>query len=112
MNTKEQKFHDEIEVERLWVTTEQGEYVVFSMLPVSMLLIFGLWDTTSHALMLLWFSLLTAINFFRWGVLRFYHSHKNALILNIRKFKHLMLLGSALTGLCWVMGIAWFLVPS
>jgi len=112
MKTIEQNFNDEIEVERLWVTTEYGEFVVFSMLPVSILLIFGLWDTASHALMLFWFSLLTAINFFRWGVLRFYRSNKNALVLNIKKFKHLMLFGSALTGLCWVMGILWFLVPS
>ena len=112
MNTLDQKFHDEIEVERLWITTKQGEYMVFSMLPVCMLLVFGLWDTASHSLLLLWFSLLTAINIFRWRVLRYYHFRKEALIADIQKFKRLLLFGSALTGLCWVMGIVWFLVPS
>ncbi len=112
MNSVEQKFQDEIEVERLWVTTEQGEYVVFTILPISLLLVFGLWDTATHTLLLFWFSLHTAINLFRWRVLRFYQTHKDALIADIRKFKYLMLLGSVLTGFCWSLGIVWFLQPS
>jgi PAS domain-containing protein len=112
MNIKEQKFHDEIEVERLWVTTEQGEYVVFTMLPISLLMIFGLWDTSKHTLLLGWFALLIVVNLFRWRVLHFYRADKDALIANISNFKRLMLLGSALTGLCWVMGMVWFLQPS
>lgn len=112
MNTIEQKFHDEIEVERLWITTKQGEYVVFTMLPISLLLIFGLWNTSTPELLLGWFTLLTLVNLFRWSVLHYYHIHKDALITNIWRFKCLMLFGSALTGLCWVMCMVWFLTAS
>lgn len=112
MNTIEQKFHDEIEVERLWITTKQGEYVVFTMLPISLLLIFGLWNTSTPELLLGWFTLLTLVNLFRWSVLHYYHIHKDALIANIWRFKCLMLFGSALTGLCWVMCMIWFLTAS
>lgn len=112
MKAIEQKFHDEIEVERLWVMTEQGEYVVFTILPISMLLVFGLWDTVAHTLLILWFLLQTATNFFRWRVLRYYQTHKDALIADTWKFKRLMLLGSILTGLCWGVGIVCFLNPS
>jgi signal transduction histidine kinase/CheY-like chemotaxis protein len=112
MNTIEQKFHDEIEVERLWVATEQGKYVFFNMLPISALMVFGLWDTATHALLIAWFFVLTAINLFRWMVLHFYHTHKEALIANIRKFKRIMLFGAALTGLCWGMCGVLFMVPS
>ena len=93
MNTIEQKFLDEIDIERLWVTTKQGGYMFFSMVPISALMIFGLWDTAAHKLLLEWFSLLTAINFFRWRVLRFYYRHKDVLIADTRKFKRLMLQG-------------------
>ncbi|MEQ1528885.1 MAG: HAMP domain-containing sensor histidine kinase, partial [Methylococcales bacterium] len=112
MDTIEQKFHDEIEVEQMWITTEQGEYVVFTILPIAMLMMFGLWDTAKHSLLLGWFAFLTVVNLFRWCVLHFYNTHKAALIANMGKFKYLMLLGSVLTGFCWVLGIFWFLVPS
>lgn len=112
MNTIEQKFHDDIEEEQMWLTTKQGEYVVFTILPIAMLMIFGLWDTATHSLLLGWFALLTVVNLFRWSVLHFYNTHKAALIANMRKFKQLMLFGSVLTGICWVLGITWFLVPS
>ena len=112
MNIIEQKFRDEIDIERLWVTTEQGRYMFFSMLSISILLVFGLWDTATHTQLLVWFSLLSAINFFRWMVLRFYCTHKEVLVADTRKFKRLMLFGSALGSSCWVMGIVWFLVPS
>ena len=52
MNGIEQQFRDEIEVERLWVVTGHGQYVFFSMLLVSGLLVFGLWDTASQKLLL------------------------------------------------------------
>ena len=112
MDTIEQKFQNEIEVERLWITTKQGEYVVFTMLPISLLLIVALWDTATHELLLLWFILLTLINLFRWRILHFYHSHKDVLIKDVEKFKFLLLLGSALIGLCWMLVMVWFLVPS
>jgi signal transduction histidine kinase len=112
MNTIKQKFRDEIDVERLWVTTKQGRYMFFCMVPISILMIFGLWDSATHTLLLEWFLLLTVINFFRWMVLRFYYRHKDILIADTQKFKRLMLLGSALGSSCWMMGIVWFLVPS
>lgn len=112
MNTKEQKFHNEIEVERMWVAAQQGKYVFINMLPISILLIFGLWDMASHMRLLFWFALLTVINCSRWIVLRFYHTHKDVLAANIRQFKHIILVGATLTGLCWGMGIVWFLIPT
>jgi signal transduction histidine kinase len=112
MSTVEQKFHDEIELERMWITAKQGEYVVFTMLPACMLLLFGLWNTMDHAKLLWWFALLTVVNIFRWVVLRYFHKHKDVLQTNIRQFKLLMLSGSTLLGLCWMIGIMWFLVPS
>jgi hypothetical protein len=72
MSNIEQKFHDEIEVERMWVATGQGKYAFLCMLPVSMLLVFGLWDIAPHRLLLIWFSLLTAINLIRWMIMHYY----------------------------------------
>lgn len=112
MNTIEQKFHDEIEVEQMWVVTEHGKYVFFSMMQVSLLLVFGLWDTTPHELLLFWFALLTIINFFKWGVLHFYHTHKESLIADVRKFKRIILFFAVLTGVWWGLCVVWFMVPS
>lgn len=112
MSNTEQKFHDEIEVERIWVATKQGGYVFFSILPLSIILIFILWDNASHQLLLIWFFILTAINFFRWISLRFYHTHKGALITDIRQVKQVILMGSLFTGSWWGMGCVWFLEPS
>lgn len=112
MSTMEEKYQHEIDVERLWVTTEQGEYLFFSMLPIASLLVFGLWDSVNPTVLLSWFALLTTINFFRWRVLRYYHLHKSLLVTNTPKFKRLMLLGSVLSSTCWVMSMVWFLAPS
>lgn len=112
MNTIEQKFRDEIEVEQMWVVTEHGKYVFFSMLQVSLLLVFGLWDMAPHRLLLFWFALLTSINFFKWMVLHFYHTHKEALIADVPKFKRIILFFAALTGVWWGLGVVWFMVPS
>lgn len=112
MNSTEQKFHDEIEVERMWAPTDQGKYAFFCMLPVTMVLVFGLWDIASHRLLLIWFSLLTAVNLVRWMIMHYYHTHKNVLIANIRQFKRIILFYSAVSGWCWAMIIVWFLEPS
>ena len=112
MNSIEQKFHDEIEVERMWVATGQGKYAFFCMLPVSLLLVIGLWDSAPHSLLLLWFSLLTVINLIRWMIMHYYHTHKDALSANIRRFKRIILFYAAVAGLCWMMSILWFLEPS
>ncbi len=103
MKTTAQKLNDEIEVERLWVTTRQGRYVFLVMLPFTVLIVAGLWQTASHSLLLSWAVILTAINAFRWIVLSHYHVHKQALIDNVRKFKQLMLFAAALNGFWWVM---------
>lgn len=112
MKNIEQKFHDEIEAEQMWVVTEHGKYVFFSMLLVSLLLVFGLWEITPHALLLTWFLLLTAINFFKWMTLHFYHTHKEVLIADIGRFKRIILLSAALTGVCWALCVVWFMEPS
>jgi signal transduction histidine kinase len=112
MNTIEHKFRDEIEVEGMWVTIEQGQYVFFSMLQVSLLLVFGLWDIVPHKLLVIWVSLLSGINFSRWMVMRFYYTHKNTLAANIRQFKRIILFVAVLSGFCWGMGIIKFMVPS
>jgi len=112
MNTIEQRFHNEIEVEQMWVVTGHGKYVFFSMLQVSVLLVFGLWNMASHELLLFWFSLLTAVNFCKWMVLDFYKLHKDALIADAGRFKRIILLIAALTGLCWGLCIIWFMSPS
>jgi signal transduction histidine kinase len=112
MSNIEQKFHDEIEVERMWVATGQGKYAFLCMLPVSMLLVFGLWGIAPHSLLVFWFALLTVINLIRWMIMHYYHTHKHALIANIRRFKRIILFYAAVAGLCWMMSIVWFLEPS
>jgi signal transduction histidine kinase len=112
MSNIEQKFHDEIEVERMWVATGQGKYAFLCMLPVSMLLVFGLWGIAPHSLLVFWFALLTVINLIRWVIMHYYHTHKHALIANIRRFKRIILFYAAVAGLCWMMSIVWFMEPS
>lgn len=112
MDIIEEKFQHEIEVEQMWVVTEHGKYVFLSMLQVSAVLVFGLWDIAPHGLLLLWLSLLTTINFFKWVVLRFYHTHKQVLTADVRKFKRIVLFFACLTGLCWSVCVVWFLEPT
>jgi signal transduction histidine kinase len=112
MKNIEQQFRDEIEVERLWVVTGHGQYVFFSMLLVSGLLVFGLWDTATQKLLLSWFLLLTAINFCKWMVLSFYHRRKEALSANRGRFKGIILAVAVMTGLCWGLCVIWFMTPA
>ena len=112
MNTIEQTFHDEIEVERLWSATKQGEFVFFSILPVSIIFVFLFWDEASHSLLLIWFAVLTAINFLRWMSMQFYHTHKETLVANVSRFKWILMVGCTCAGLWWGIGVLWFLEPS
>jgi signal transduction histidine kinase/CheY-like chemotaxis protein len=112
MEIMEKKFQKEIEIERLWIATEQGQYVFFALLFISLLLIFGLWDMASHRLLVIWFALLTTLNFVRWMVLSFFYKHKSVLTANIRQVKRFLLFSAALVGLCWGTAAFWFLVPS
>lgn len=112
MNQIEHQFHDEIEVERMWLASRQGEYIFFSILPLSVILVFVLWDTASHRLLWVWLVMTNAINCFRWLSLRFFHRHKNAIIADIRRFKRILLVGSSFAGACLGIGNVWFLEPS
>jgi signal transduction histidine kinase len=112
MEIMEKKFQKEIEIERLWIATEQGQYVFFALLFISLLLIFGLWDMASHRLLVIWFALLTTLNFVRWMVLSFFYKHKSVLTANIRQVKRFLFFSAALVGLCWGTAAFWFLVPS
>ncbi len=112
MNTVEQTFHDEIEVERLWSATKQGEFIFFSVLPVSIIFVYLLWEEASHALLLIWFTVVTVINFFRWKSMQFYHTHKEILVANVSRFKWILMVGSTCAGSWWGIGILWFLDPS
>lgn len=112
MNNTKQRFQDKIEVERMWVSTQQAGYSFFCMLPVTALLVFGLWDVASHRQLILWFILWAAVSFIFWMVLRFYHTHKKTLSANLGQFKRILLLVTAFFGLVWAMAIVWFLVPS
>jgi signal transduction histidine kinase/CheY-like chemotaxis protein len=112
MDASEKRYHREIEIERLWIATEQGKYVFFALLLLSVLLVFGLWDMASHKLLLTWFLLLTALNFLRWMVLRFLYRHKAVLAANIRQVKRFLVVSAGIIGLCWGTAAVWFLVPS
>ncbi|NOT12489.1 MAG: response regulator [Methylococcaceae bacterium] len=112
MEIIEKKFQKEIEIERLWIATEQGRYVFFALLFISLLLVFGLWDMASHRLLLIWFGMLTSLNFCRWMVLQFFYNHKSVLTANIQRVKRFLMFSAALVGLCWGMAAVWFLVPS
>lgn len=112
MNNVEQTFHDEIEVERLWAATKQGEFVFVFLLPISIIFVFSLWEEASHSLLLMWFTVITAINFLRWMSMQFYHTHKEILVANVSRFKWILLIGSGLAGLWSGIGIVWFLDPS
>lgn len=109
MDHLDQNLDTQIEVERLWVTTRQGKYVFFVMLPFTILIVVGLWNTALHGLLLIWALALTAINLFRWLVLHYYHQHKDALVNNVPKFKRLIMFGAALNGFWWVMCQVFFL---
>ena len=112
MKTIEQKFQDKIEVERLWVITEQAEFILLGVFPLPVLMIYGLWNTVSNSLLLWWFLLHTASILLLWWVICDYKNRKDELKANNRTFKRLLLFGCALTGLIWVLGMNWFLVPS
>lgn len=112
MENLESKLKDEIEVERLWGATEQGELIFFSVIPLSILLMYLLWDNVSHQLLITWVLVITVINLGRWLSLRFFHKNKEALTTNVRRFKWILVGGSLLSGLWWSVSYIWFLDPS
>jgi signal transduction histidine kinase/CheY-like chemotaxis protein len=112
LNIIEDKFHDEIEVERMWVASKQAGYIFFSILPISIILVYVFWESAPHPRLVFWFAMLTSINFFRWASLNFYHTHKEAIPGNVSRIKLLLLIGSLAAGSWWGLGCYWFLDPS
>ena len=112
MKTIEKIFQDEIEVERLWAATKQGEFIFFSTPLLSIIFVMLLWKGTSHLLLLVWFTVFAVIYVFRWISMQFYHTHKEILVANVLRFKWILMVESAFAGLWWSIGILWFLDPS
>lgn len=112
MANTEDKYREQIEIERLWIATEQGQYVFVALLLLSLLLMFGLWDMASHALLLAWFAVLTVINFIRWMILRYYYRHKVVLAGNIKQVKRFFIVSATMIGLCWGGAAVLFLQPN
>lgn len=112
MSAFKHQFHGEMEIERMWLAAKQGELVFFSILPMSVILVYFHWGNASHQHLLVWVINLTGINLFRWLSLRFYHLNKAAIIADVRRFKQILLFGCFLAG-GWVgVGNVWFLDPS
>jgi len=112
MKGNEQEFHTQIEIESMWIATEQGRYLFFAVFFVSAFLVYGIWDHVSQGLLIAWFSFLQIITFIKWRIFHFYRTHKDVFITNFLKVKYFLLFWNALLGLCWTMCVVWFLVPS
>jgi len=104
----ETKYHNEIEVERLWVTTALGKSVLLLM-PFSLLIVFGLWNTEPHAQLLAWFAFSSFTHLFRWSILHYYRSRKHRLAANVNRYKTLVLLAEMVTSASWVLSAVLFL---
>jgi len=109
MNIPANNLQRQMEIERLWVATEQGRYVFFNMMPISILIVAGLWRSTDSSLLLIWLAALTTVNLFRWLVLDRYRKDKALLAANVGRFKSYILLGAAANAFCWIMSQALFL---
>jgi signal transduction histidine kinase len=112
MNTSAQKFHKEIEIERLWTATNIGKSAFWNMLPFSLLIVFGLWEKSSHAQIVIWFLLFNALNIAKWIILGYYRKHKQVLADDVNRFKRIILVLGSLTGLAWVACAILFMNPS
>jgi signal transduction histidine kinase len=112
MKTIEQKFQKEIEIERLWAVTDQGKLIFFGMLPISFVLVIGLWNFNQHIQLVAWLSFYTTFNFLRWMVLRFYYNHKDRIIENVSQLKQIFLVSALVSGLFWGAIVILFLNPT
>lgn len=108
MNAIESKYQNQIEVERLWVTTALGKSVLFLML-FALLIVVGLWDTESHQQLLAWFAFSSFSHLLRWSILNYYRSRKDRLAANVNRYKALVLLAGLVTSAGWVSCIVLFL---
>ncbi len=82
MSAIESKYRNEIEVERLWVTTAITNSVLL-MLPFPLLIVIDLWHTASHKQLLAWFAFSSLTHLSRWSILHYYRSRKQRLAANI-----------------------------
>lgn len=113
MNTIEQTFHDEIEVERIRACTGQGALIFLSVLPFSCVLVFVLWDYAQHSSLLVWFITINSINLGRWIILHFYNKRLNELNLEIvPRVKFILIISGLINGLCWGTGNILFIDPA
>jgi len=112
MKNIESIFQRDIEVERMWVAVEQGRFILLTIFPLVLILMYLLWDSTSREMLILWVLVFTAINIFRWLTLHFYHRNKEALIADVSKFKFIIMASSSLVGFWCGMGIFWIVDPS
>ncbi len=98
----ESKYQNQIEVERLWMTTINVGIGMFVMLPISFLIVIGLWHSAPHGQLLAWFGFSTCTHVFRWSILLYYRQRKHRLAANLKRFKMLALLAGTITSLGWV----------
>lgn len=112
MNVLGERFQKEIEIERLWTATNIGKSAFLNMLPFSLLIVFGLWEKSSHAQLVIWFVLFNALNIAKWIILRYYRKHKQILADDVNRFKRIIFVLGLLTGLTWVACAILFMNPS
>ncbi|TXI30769.1 MAG: hybrid sensor histidine kinase/response regulator [Nitrosomonas oligotropha] len=112
MNNTAQALQTQIAVESMWIAMEQGRYVFFAMLFVSLFLIYGLWDHAPHDLLIEWFLLSQSLHFIEWRIFHFYRLHKARLVVNFRWVRMIVLFLNLGLGVCWVLCIVWFLEPT
>jgi signal transduction histidine kinase len=113
MNTVEQTFHNEIEIERIRTSTEQGTLMFSATLPFSIVVVVVLWDKVSHSSLLFWVIALTAINLVRWIHLEFYKTRINVINrASVQRIKLSLLIGTMITGSCWGMANLLFIDPA
>ena len=112
MNSVEQTFHDEIEVERMRAATEQGIFMFFALFGFSIVLVVVIWDYVSHSSILLWLITVNLINLTRWMSLQLYKTSIKAINpASVPRIKLLLLIGAVLGGLCWGMANLLFINP-
>ncbi len=113
MNTIEQTYHDEIEVENIQAAAEQGSFMFFSSFGFSIVIVFVLLDYVSHSLILLWFFALNIINLIRWLSLRAYKTRVSTLNSgSVLRMKVILLIGAVIGGLCWGVANLLFIDPA
>lgn len=112
MNVIDEKFHDEIELERLWMSVSDSKTSVFSMSPFTLLIVFGLWEKSPHGQLIVWFVLFNLFNLVKWRVFTITRLRKKEFLAkNLAQFRIIILMLGIFTGLAWGVCIMLFLNP-